>query len=81
MTLSNRGGYGALSTFKTEFLATLVISKTLLTKFKKSFITDVAGLLDTSLKTKLPKSINRNITKEEKSTIRESLILISFSVK
>ena len=31
-----------------------------------------------SSKIKLPKSINRNITKQKNNAIRESLILISF---
>ena len=38
----------------------------LLTKVRKSPITDVAGLLDTPSKIKLPKNINRNITKQKK---------------
>ena len=80
-TLSKRGRSIAPATPKTEVLATLVFSKKLLTKIEKSSITDVAGLLDTPSKIKLPKYINPNITKRKNNVIRESMILISFSVK
>ena len=79
--LSSRSRSEAPATSKTEVLVTLVISKKLLTKIRKSSITDVAGLLDTASKIKLPKKINRNITKQKNNAIKESLILISFSVK
>ena len=61
--LSNRGRSIAPATSKTEVLVTLVIGKKLLTNVGKNSITDAAGLLDTPWKIKLPKSINRNITK------------------
>ena len=61
--LSNRGGSITPATSKTEVLVTLVIGKKLLTNVGKISITDAAGLLDTPWKIKLPKSINRNITK------------------
>ena len=80
-TLSNRDGSRSPATSKTEVLAKLVISKKLLTKAGKSSITDVAEFLDTPSKVKLPKKINRNMIKEKKMASRESLILISFSVK
>ena len=80
-TLSNRGGSRAPAASKTEVLAISLISKKLLTRIGKSSIIDVAGLLDTPSKIKLPKYINRNITKQKNNAIRESLILISFSVK
>ena len=81
MILSNRGGSRAPASSKTEVLATLVISIKLLTKILKSSITYVVGSLDTPSKIKLPKYINRNITQQKNNAIRESLILISFSVK
>ena len=65
-TLSNRGGSRAPATSKTEVLATLAIRKKLLTKIGTSSITDAVGLLDTPSKIKLPKYINRNITKQKK---------------
>ena len=80
-TLNNRGGSRTPATSKMEVLATSVISKKLLTKIEKSSITDVAGLLDTPSKIKLPKYIDCNIAKQKNNTIRESLILISFSIK
>ena len=64
-----------------EVLATLVFSKKLLAKIENNFITDVAVLLETPSKIKLPKYINPNITKQKNNAIRESMILIPFSVK
>ena len=80
-TLSNKGRYRAPAKSKTEILVTLLISKKLLTKVGKSSIIDIAGPLDTYSQIKLPKNINRDITKQKSNAIRESLILIPFSVK
>ena len=65
---------------KMEVLATVVMSKKLLTKIERSSITDVAGLLDTPSKIKSPKYTDPNMTKQKNNAIRESLIVISFSV-
>ena len=57
-----------------QVLATLLISRKLLTKVGKTSIIDFAGLLDIPSKIKLPK----DITKPKMNAIRESLILIFF---
>ena len=80
-TISNRGGSRVPAKSKAEVLTTIVTSRTLLTKVGMSSIIYFAELLDTPSKIKLHKNINCNITKQKKNAIRESLILISFSVK
>ena len=65
-TISNRGGSRVPAKSKAEVLATIVTSRTLLTKVGMSSIIYFAELLDTPSKIKLHKNITCNITKQKK---------------